>query len=636
MKNKILVLLFGTMLILFNVYSFAQDSDSSYRFDFGPEKGQVGVGYTPVSPDSIYTTHSGFGWIGSEPVSATVRSKGDAVDQDFAQARRAVFRLDVPDGWYDVAVRTGDDQPRGKQLIMVEGREVFSGSIDAGEYTTMSRRVRVADQYLEIELFALRDPQHPSNVAGAIINALIVSKLDLGQQINSWQAAADGYYRVASELEAARNHWPFGTQLVWRPTALGRIRSSVVTLLVPTLEEQTGVVQLKVRVTGNLPPAFELSVSDSASQVLQGQPALRDSTGAFRVYGDDPDHPTSWLVVDELRHGAAGFVDAGFGSYVEIESGESSWTLDASRLPNGDVPVAEHLYAVKPGAGQFPSPPAEKTSGTDSSALTFAFIGEIKWCTSHPATWAATLAARGIFVGIGYQSSTTVHMNHSLSLCNMAGSVQAASDCAIGNTCPNNVFGHSYSFFGCVDRADCYMSHVKENLQQAHDEGFSVPKINLAQVVHDDFLKGQVDLADGGHANITLCGLSALPGVVDATGMGDCVGSIDHPEGASVVAFTDDCSAGRTSIHEFGHNLGAIHSQSEDLGFPVCEDSVMGEGNGTTCGLFGDANAATVASCLNEDFASLSYVSASECSPLIFVTPKNCPIHGGAPFFQGE
>jgi hypothetical protein len=70
-------------------------------------------------------------------------------------------------------------------------------------------------------------------------------------------------------------------------------------------------------------------------------------------------------------------------------------------------------------------------------ALSFALVGEIRWCTDNPTSWAVSLAARALVTRSAFETSTDVSLVQRALLCNITSSQSLAESCATSDQCPS-------------------------------------------------------------------------------------------------------------------------------------------------------------------------------------------------------
>ncbi|MFC4616667.1 GDSL-type esterase/lipase family protein [Cellulomonas algicola] len=83
---------------------------ATWKFDLGTATSPVADGYRQVTEATRYDASTGFGIVPADGVTPISRDRGttDAADRDFVLATAWSFVVDVPNGTYDVTVRSGD------------------------------------------------------------------------------------------------------------------------------------------------------------------------------------------------------------------------------------------------------------------------------------------------------------------------------------------------------------------------------------------------------------------------------------------------------------------------------------------------------------------------------------------------
>lgn len=104
-----------------------------YRFDLGPDKSPVMSGFTALTPSVTYNAESGYGFTRLARPFVQDKERPDALGRDYVAGAEARFRLDLPNGDYQVWLLSGDSQATGvvmsfffDQHCEVNGREVYS------------------------------------------------------------------------------------------------------------------------------------------------------------------------------------------------------------------------------------------------------------------------------------------------------------------------------------------------------------------------------------------------------------------------------------------------------------------------------------------------------------------------------
>lgn len=122
--------------------------DAIYKFDFGTETSPAETGYTKVSNLVVYDSELGYGFdemIGS-------RDQGtDFHIRDFVLASGNTFRVDVPNGDYNVLITTGAEWDNNRTSYSLQGGETQGGTrTEAGQFMTYEDHINVTDGQIEM------------------------------------------------------------------------------------------------------------------------------------------------------------------------------------------------------------------------------------------------------------------------------------------------------------------------------------------------------------------------------------------------------------------------------------------------------------------------------------------------------
>ena len=115
-------------ILLLVLAATACSAAETRSFDFGLVGQLVQAGAEGVEPGTTYSAERAFGWVGSPVLEARDRGLKDKLLRDFVYGKvTADFRVDMPDGYYRVTIRTGDSEA-GDHILTVgaEGQEVIS------------------------------------------------------------------------------------------------------------------------------------------------------------------------------------------------------------------------------------------------------------------------------------------------------------------------------------------------------------------------------------------------------------------------------------------------------------------------------------------------------------------------------
>ena len=144
------------------------------RFDFGTRASAVAPGWLPVHGDTRYSAERGYGWKHAEKLQSWEREGPNQLLGDLVNGQsEAEFRVDVPNGLYEVALHTGDViTTRLVMNVRVEGQRLLRNLVQSGrEFTAVRVRVAVTDERLELVFTT-------SGSAYWAVNALRISPAD--------------------------------------------------------------------------------------------------------------------------------------------------------------------------------------------------------------------------------------------------------------------------------------------------------------------------------------------------------------------------------------------------------------------------------------------------------------------------
>ena len=134
-----------TLLVLIGVGPLA--ADERYRFDFGPVGSDVQEGYLGVTRDSAYSTPHGYGFTKLPSEAETITETDTVFDTNRMQLWRVIdgmvdldartrdyvagnsfdFRVDLPDGVYDVVATVGHRTALHHLRVLANGVRVADG-----------------------------------------------------------------------------------------------------------------------------------------------------------------------------------------------------------------------------------------------------------------------------------------------------------------------------------------------------------------------------------------------------------------------------------------------------------------------------------------------------------------------------
>jgi len=122
----------------------------SFKFDFG--EATATKGYTAVTPQTVYTDASGFGFINaSDDIKVITRNKKNSISSDFITSNKPFFfSVKIPEGNYDVKVILGDVNGTSATTVRAECRRSFLQNVitKKGEIKTETFTVHVKDSLI--------------------------------------------------------------------------------------------------------------------------------------------------------------------------------------------------------------------------------------------------------------------------------------------------------------------------------------------------------------------------------------------------------------------------------------------------------------------------------------------------------
>ncbi len=125
-----------------------------FAFDFGPPSSPVANGYAGVSSGTTYSAARGWGWQAGSTVLDQRTSTNPLAPQtsDFAQTSNATFKVDPPNGTYDVIVTVGDGAAAHERMeYSIEGVRRGAASTLVGQHASLTHRVEVVDGQMTLD-----------------------------------------------------------------------------------------------------------------------------------------------------------------------------------------------------------------------------------------------------------------------------------------------------------------------------------------------------------------------------------------------------------------------------------------------------------------------------------------------------
>ncbi|WP_338788656.1 FIMAH domain-containing protein [Metabacillus sp. FJAT-53654] len=164
------------------IVTLPKAEDLAFSLDAGTSTSTVFEGYDRLSPNEIWNSAKGFGWIGTVPDSRD-RGEVDSLRKDLiASFNPATLGLSIPEGYHTVYVISGDRQyGQGNTMIKVDGTKVAeTGGTAQGEFKVLSFGIDGGETGRKVDLeFTGESGKH------WILNALMVKKDNTAPTINT-------------------------------------------------------------------------------------------------------------------------------------------------------------------------------------------------------------------------------------------------------------------------------------------------------------------------------------------------------------------------------------------------------------------------------------------------------------------
>ncbi len=300
-----------------------------WAFDFGPPSQSLMLGWTAVSPETVYSRQQGYGWgpQGGAPWASSARATtfAGALLQDFCESRGYNFHVDVPRGKYEVTViyensgYWGGEQAQHRQRrILANGKEVWSERRDDGPAHSLYRfedvepiGVDIWDTYMAAELArpvefdvacqndGLTLRFETDRTWGSKVAALAIVRVD-DPQANAW--LNDQFDRVANQFRTTAvcldlPAKPFEVPAAWKTAGLVawpvQIEDDVIPSSVPKslVDGPDSLALSRLAVQGEFEP-FCLAIRplrDLGQCDLELEPFVRPDSGPDSGPGSDSD-----------------------------------------------------------------------------------------------------------------------------------------------------------------------------------------------------------------------------------------------------------------------------------------------------------------------------------------------------------
>lgn len=142
-----------SMITPSNIEKVSAESKSYWIFDFGSDSSAIGNNYTKVTPSTIYDSSTGYGFESTYGFEAFNRTTPDAIRADFITCdQKAVFKVDVPNGRYNVRIISGDNES-ATALTYIKAENITpikNANANSGEFIEKIFNVTVSDSQLTL------------------------------------------------------------------------------------------------------------------------------------------------------------------------------------------------------------------------------------------------------------------------------------------------------------------------------------------------------------------------------------------------------------------------------------------------------------------------------------------------------
>jgi len=126
---------------------------NKWKFDFGPHDGGVEAAapdYIRITERSAYDPETGYGFLEVSSVAAKDRGTGGTLRRDFCIPCGTAFRLDVPNGHYQVTMTIGDDIAPIRMSLRANHKPVLTVTSPAGLFREERFAIHVKDGSLRL------------------------------------------------------------------------------------------------------------------------------------------------------------------------------------------------------------------------------------------------------------------------------------------------------------------------------------------------------------------------------------------------------------------------------------------------------------------------------------------------------
>lgn len=141
---------FAMLIAVAQTSLYAQKAQTSFKFDFGP--GKPADGFTQVTPNTVYSQETGFGFDLNTSVTGVERGGKDLLKADFVTAKQPFyFSVNVPEGNYQITLTLGDLKGPSATTVKAESRRLMLENVQtkAGKFVTKTFVVNIKDRRID-------------------------------------------------------------------------------------------------------------------------------------------------------------------------------------------------------------------------------------------------------------------------------------------------------------------------------------------------------------------------------------------------------------------------------------------------------------------------------------------------------
>ena len=144
---------FFIFVFVFSFLFFSPAFAKEFKFDFQPTGSPIEIGFIEINKNTLYSSLIGYGW-DTSPANDADRATGSDLERDFVyDSTDREFKVDLPNGKYNVTVLLGDKGAFAHDNMDVSAETVLklSGVNTAtGEVKQLSFTVDLSDGQLNI------------------------------------------------------------------------------------------------------------------------------------------------------------------------------------------------------------------------------------------------------------------------------------------------------------------------------------------------------------------------------------------------------------------------------------------------------------------------------------------------------